>query len=119
MCTYGRKGGSKGLDVYPRPQGKIQEFSLPPPPPPAGWVLDEEWLGQEGVTFFFVYIRPALSSRKALGLTARSRHQCCRAHCSHAVTRMPRGENMDLCPQITLVRGSAVGTAMPKQPKIN
>ena len=24
MCTHGPKGGSKGLDVYPRPQGRIQ-----------------------------------------------------------------------------------------------
>ena len=29
MCTYGPKGGSKGLDVYPRPQGRIQGPQLP------------------------------------------------------------------------------------------
>ena len=46
---------------------------------------------------FFLYIRPVLSSSKALGLTARSLHECCGAQCSHARSRVPRGENMDLC----------------------
>jgi hypothetical protein len=32
---------------------------------------------------------------------------------------VPRGENVDLCLQVTLVHGSALGTATPKQPKIN
>ena len=68
-------------------------------------------------SFFFSYMRPVLSSSKALGLTARSLHECCRAQCRHAC--VPRGENLDLCLQITLVHGGAVGTATPKQPKIN
>ena len=69
--------------------------------------------------FFFLHIGPVLSGSKALGLTARSLHQCCRAQCSHAMNCMPRGENMDLLLQVTLVHGSAVGTVTPKQPKIN
>ena len=35
------------------------------------------------------------------------------------MNRVPRGENMGLCLQVTLVHGGAVGTATPKQPKIN
>ena len=38
---------------------------------------------------------------------------------SHAMNRVPRGENMVLCLQVALVHGGAVGTATPKQPKIN
>ena len=68
---------------------------------------------------FFLHIRPVLSSSKALGLTAQSLHQCCRAQCSHAMNRVPCGETMDLCLQFTLVHGSTVGTATPKQPKFN
>ena len=68
---------------------------------------------------FLIYIRPVLSSSKALGLTARSLHQCCREQCSHAMNRVPRGENVGLCLQVILVHGSAVGTATPKQPKFN
>ena len=52
-------------------------------------------------------------------LTAWSLHQCCRAQCSHAMNCVPRGENMDLSLQVTLVHDSAVGTATPKHPKIN
>ena len=66
-----------------------------------------------------LYIRPGLSSRKALGLIARSLHQCCGAQCSHAMNCVPRGENMDLCLQVTLQHGSAAGAATPKHPKIN
>ena len=69
------------------------------------------------VSSFVLYIRPVLSSSKALGLTARSLHQCCRAQCSHTMNHMPREENLDLW--LDLVHGSAVGTATPKQPKIN
>ena len=58
-----------------------------------------------------------LSSSTALGLNARSLHQCCRAQCSHTTSRAPRGENMDPYLQVTLVHGSAVGTATPKHPK--
>ena len=61
------------------------------------------------VFFFSICIRPVLSSSKALGLTAQSLHQCSAGH----------GENLDLCLEVTLVHGSAMGTAMPKQPKIN
>ena len=32
---------------------------------------------------------------------------------------VPREENLDLCLQATVVRGSAVGTAAPRQPQIN
>ena len=46
-------------------------------------------------------------------------HKCCRAQCSHAMNRVPHGEDLDLCLQVTLVHGSAVGTARPKQAKIN
>ena len=42
-----------------------------------------------------------------------------RAQCSHAMNRVPRREDLDLCPPVTLVDGSAVGAATPKQPKIN
>ena len=35
------------------------------------------------------------------------------------MNRVPRGDNLDLCLQVTLVHGGAVGTATPKQPKIN
>jgi hypothetical protein len=34
------------------------------------------------------------------------------------MNRVRRGENLDLCLQVTLVHGTAVGTATPKQPKI-
>ena len=37
----------------------------------------------------------------------------------NSMNRVPRGENLDLCLQLTLVHGSAVGTATPKQPNIN
>ena len=60
-----------------------------------------------------------LSSSKALGLTAQGLNQCCRAQCSHAMKCVPRGENLDLCLQVTLVHGRAVGTATPEQPKMN
>jgi len=50
---------------------------------------------------------------------AQAPHQCCRAQCSHAMNHVPCGENLDLCLQVTLVHGSAVGTATPKQPNIN
>ena len=43
--------------------------------------------------FFFVYIRPVLSSSRALGLTAQSLHQCCRAQCSRAMNRVPHAEH--------------------------
>ena len=66
---------------------------------------------------FLIYSRPALSSGKALRLTARSLRQCCRQWYSHAIDCVPRRENMDLCLQVTLMHGSAAGTAMPKQPK--
>ena len=69
--------------------------------------------------YFSLYIRPVLSSREAVGLTARSLHQCCRAQCRHTSNRVPREEKLDLCLQATLVHGSAVGTATLKQPKIN
>ena len=59
-----------------------------------------------------------LSSRESLGLAAQSLKQCCRAQCGHANKCVPCGENMDLCLQDTLVHSSAVGIAMPKQPKI-
>ena len=71
------------------------------------------------VAYFVLYIRPVLSSSKALGLTAQSLHRCCKAQCSRAMNRVPRGEKLDLCLQVTLVHGSAVSTATPKRPKIN
>ena len=58
--------------------------------------------GQASGIFF--HIRPVLSSSKALGLTARPLHQCCRAQCSQAMNHVPRGENLDLCLQVTLVQ---------------
>ena len=69
--------------------------------------------------FFFLTSEPVLSSREALGLAARSQHQCCRAQCSHAGSCVPRRENMDLCLRVSLVRGSAAGAAARKQPGIN
>ena len=36
-----------------------------------------------------------------------------------SMSHVPHGENMDLCLQFTLVHGSALGTATPKEPKIN
>ena len=75
---------------------------------------------QQGVvgcwSFFYT---SGLSSSTALGLTTRSLHQCCRAQWSHTMNCVSRAENLDLCLQVTLVHGSAVGTAPPKQPKIN
>ena len=44
-------------------------------------------------TLFGLNVRPVLSSRKALGLAARSLHQGCRARCSHANNRAPRIRN--------------------------
>ena len=43
MCTHSPKGGSKGLDVYPRPQGRIQR-----PPSSHTWALvcTQDELGQ-------------------------------------------------------------------------
>jgi hypothetical protein len=35
------------------------------------------------------------------------------------MNHVPCGENLDLCLQVTLVHGSAVGSATPKQPNIN
>ena len=70
-------------------------------------------------SFFYIYIRPVLSSSKALGLTVRSLLQCCRAQCSHAMNCVPRGENMDLCLQVNLGHGRGVCTATRKQRKIN
>ena len=67
---------------------------------------------------FMLYIRPALSSGKALGFATRSLNQCCRVRCSRAIYRAPRRENLDLCLQIGPMHGSAAGTATPKQPKI-
>ena len=78
------------------------------------------WLCAPQLVPFFLYIRPVPSSRKALRLTAWSLQQCCRASCSHAMNNcVPRGMNLDLCLQVTLVHGNALGTAAPNQSKIN